>query len=75
MPLQRQKVEDFFHYFNFVEYYLELLVRALEGTRMEETERQQSQLEAERKMALQPLKQLTVQYTSPTHMTPRQLPG
>ena len=49
----------------FVEYYLELLVRALDGTRMEEAERQQSQLEAERKMALQPLKQPTVQYTQP----------
>ena len=42
----------------FVEYYLELLVRALDGTRMEEAERLQSQLESERKMALQPLKQV-----------------
>ena len=49
----------------FVEYYLELLVRALDGTRMEEAERLQSQLESERKMALQPLKQPTVQYTQP----------
>ncbi len=48
----------------FVEYYLELLVRALDGTRMEEAERLQSQLESERKMALQPLKP-TVQYTQP----------
>ena len=47
-----------------MEYYLELLVRALDGTRMEEAERLQSQLESERKMALQPLKP-TVQYTQP----------
>jgi hypothetical protein len=40
----------------FVEYLLELLVRALDGTKMEAAERAQSQLEAERKMALQPLK-------------------
>ena len=49
----------------FVEYYLELLVRALDGTRKEEAERLQSQLEAERQMALQPLEQPSDPSTPP----------
>lgn len=54
----------------FVEYLLELLVRALDGAKMEAAERAQSQLEAERKMALQPLKQPTVQFTQPASPHP-----
>ena len=54
----------------FVEYLLELLVRALDGAKMEAAERAQSQLEAERKLALQPLKQPTVQFTQPASPHP-----